>query len=340
MEAYGKDVVDWSCDFVSDAAFKKRPDWADPPCDTDGKLDPEFVAELEKRQTYEGPIIFDDNGRPLNPRGRTGLRGRGLLGRWGPNHAIDLLLTRDHPVTRGLQVVVIKRGDADQARKSVQRTQRRATPSVMKKFSSSLGLTAADTPTPDSPPSQPMASRASGADDEHCLPGLSIMPSNRALGTDALRAEASTARQRNIIVQGASEEDTWGFPGKLIDDFPDLKPRQAHRLTARGGMVLNEELKKKLFETFLKEAFAHKEKELEDSDKRRFKRIRDRISDLSSGSLLYAGYVDDPRNTDNAWIETAAVHMHCPFELGAELKLKAGEGERARLHSIPLIVRC
>ena len=34
------------------------------------------------------------SGRPINPYGRTGLRGRGLLGRWGVNHAADTLVTR------------------------------------------------------------------------------------------------------------------------------------------------------------------------------------------------------------------------------------------------------
>uniref|UniRef100_A0A493TA46 Uncharacterized protein n=1 Tax=Anas platyrhynchos platyrhynchos TaxID=8840 RepID=A0A493TA46_ANAPP len=29
-----------------------------------------------------------------NPAGRTGLTGRGLLGRWGPNHAADPIVTR------------------------------------------------------------------------------------------------------------------------------------------------------------------------------------------------------------------------------------------------------
>eukprot|EP00930_Biecheleria_cincta_P017274 TRINITY_DN13784_c0_g1_i1.p1 TRINITY_DN13784_c0_g1~~TRINITY_DN13784_c0_g1_i1.p1 ORF type:complete len:337 (+),score=58.13 TRINITY_DN13784_c0_g1_i1:59-1069(+) len=28
------------------------------------------------------------------------------------------------------------------------------------------------------------------------------------------------------------------------------------------------------------------------------------------GTLIYTGYVDDPRNTDNAWMETAAFHFH------------------------------
>jgi hypothetical protein len=35
-----------------------------------------------------------DNGIPLNPIGRTGLRGRGALPRWGPNHYVILVITR------------------------------------------------------------------------------------------------------------------------------------------------------------------------------------------------------------------------------------------------------
>ncbi|GAB6022353.1 hypothetical protein CHUAL_006473 [Chamberlinius hualienensis] len=37
---------------------------------------------------------LDSGGLPINPAGRTGLRGRGSLHRWGPNHAIILVLTR------------------------------------------------------------------------------------------------------------------------------------------------------------------------------------------------------------------------------------------------------
>ena len=32
--------------------------------------------------------------------------------------------------------------------------------------------------------------------------------------------------------------------------------------------------------------------------------------------------MDEPRNTDNAWIETTACHFHCSRELGAMLPLK------------------
>lgn len=34
-----------------------------------------------------------ENGYPLNPIGRTGIIGRGVLGRWGPNHAADPIVT-------------------------------------------------------------------------------------------------------------------------------------------------------------------------------------------------------------------------------------------------------
>lgn len=32
--------------------------------------------------------------RSRNPMGRTGMKGRGLLGRFGPNHAADPIVTR------------------------------------------------------------------------------------------------------------------------------------------------------------------------------------------------------------------------------------------------------
>ena len=60
---------------------------------------------------------------PLNIRGRTGLSGRGILGRYGPNHAADPIVTRwkrteggniikdDHSEKPILQFVSIQRRD-------------------------------------------------------------------------------------------------------------------------------------------------------------------------------------------------------------------------------------
>lgn len=54
----------------------------------DGGLDRRSYDHGEQIQY----LVVD--GYPLNPRGRTGLRGRGRLGRWGPNHAGDAIVTR------------------------------------------------------------------------------------------------------------------------------------------------------------------------------------------------------------------------------------------------------
>ena len=47
-------------------------------------------------QTSTPPVAvqFDSRGFPVNPCGRTGLSGRGLLGAWGPNSASDPVVTR------------------------------------------------------------------------------------------------------------------------------------------------------------------------------------------------------------------------------------------------------
>ena len=47
------------------------------------------------RQSHSGTYsVSADTGAPLNIMGRTGLSGRGVLGRWGPNHAADPIVTR------------------------------------------------------------------------------------------------------------------------------------------------------------------------------------------------------------------------------------------------------
>lgn len=45
------------------------------------------------RASHSGEYQIVQNS-PQNPCGRTGLIGRGVLGRWGPNHAADPIVTR------------------------------------------------------------------------------------------------------------------------------------------------------------------------------------------------------------------------------------------------------
>lgn len=88
---------------------KKPGGWADP--DISG-LGPD---DWKKRKSFEGEFRFDAQNRPLNPRGRTGMANRGLLGKWGVNHAADPVVTRWHPTDKNrLQMVAIKRRDVEQ----------------------------------------------------------------------------------------------------------------------------------------------------------------------------------------------------------------------------------
>eukprot|EP00966_Prymnesium_polylepis_P192628 4464983-Prymnesium_polylepis.1 len=57
----------------------------------------------------EGTLVFDAKGRPLNLQGRTGLCGRGVLRRWGPNFVVHPIVTRDSPESAQLQVLAQRR---------------------------------------------------------------------------------------------------------------------------------------------------------------------------------------------------------------------------------------
>ena len=191
--------------------------WADPdfPIDeaTGERMEmPEaFLAELKQRLTYENGrvVMWDQDAQlPRNPRGRTGLAGRGVLGKWGPNHAADPIVTRYDPVrSRQLQVVVIKRKDTGD----------------------------------------------------------------------------------------------WALPGGMVDAGENVSVtvkrefmEEAAAMTT--GTVYQKETNLAVIDALFK-----------------------------SGRVVYQGYVDDPRNTDNAWMETTAYHFHCDPTAAGMLKLHAGD---------------
>ncbi len=154
--------------------------------------DPEDFTKIKGRkfQSYESPILLNKDGKPLNPRGPTGIEGRGILGRWGANFAADPIVTRIND-EGFLEMISIKRSDCGQ----------------------------------------------------------------------------------------------WALPGGMVD--------KGERVTKTLQRELGEEAS----------AYLNFEK----------------------ASLIYQGYVDDPRNTDNAWMETDAYHLHLTKNEANSINLQAND---------------
>jgi ADP-ribose pyrophosphatase len=173
-----------------------------------GWADPPSIADTVKRRqptSMSGPVqwgpstSYEENGKhvelPRNPRGRTGIEGRGLLGRWGANPAGDALVTRTNPATGQLEMLAIQRGDTDE----------------------------------------------------------------------------------------------WAMPGGMKDGNETPFETISRELREETGVTL----------------------------------------DFHQGTMIYQGYVDDPRNTDNAWMETTAVHLHLTAEQAAQLSPEGRDDAKA-----------
>ena len=113
-------LVNWDSDYSG-----YKPDYYvhpavlrnDKSINSEGWADPEDITKvgnINQRKGYSGDIRMDLKGRPLNPKGRVGIQGRGMLGKWGPNYAADPVVTRCNPVTNDLEVVLIKREDTQE----------------------------------------------------------------------------------------------------------------------------------------------------------------------------------------------------------------------------------
>ena len=168
--------------FVADTVLRHEGAWADP----------EDLTRIARRlESALGTLRFDGAGRPLNPCGRTGIAGRGLLGRWGTNPAGDPFVTRFDPDGGTLQALFIRRKDSG----------------------------------------------------------------------------------------------TWALPGGMMDPGEDARETAARELFEEAGSRV----------------------------------------DFSAARMVYQGYVDDPRNTDHAWMETTCLHRHLSAEEAAALVLEAGD---------------
>jgi hypothetical protein len=148
-------------------------------------------------------------------------------------------------------------------------------------------------------------------------------------------------------------EDPDKFASTTADMLRNAHGRSLHQRSHpdSASTQLNKELAQQLKDCFQQEAFAHPRENqhvnrhvnrlqerfgrlgtLRDSNCRAWAAVVHLAADtagMCAGShgdffVVYSGYVDDNRATDNAWIETVAIHMHCPFDLGADLNLHPG----------------
>lgn len=97
----------------TDPKILNNPDADLPTCDDcnfntqDGLIDRRLFSSVSGKQ-----LIYDVSTvhkRPINPFGKTGFTGRGLLYRWGPNHCADPIVTRFQRNEHG-DIVYAKQG--------------------------------------------------------------------------------------------------------------------------------------------------------------------------------------------------------------------------------------
>ncbi|XP_075538208.1 ADP-ribose pyrophosphatase, mitochondrial isoform X2 [Dermacentor variabilis] len=171
------------------------------------------------RRSHEGTYAVVE-GKPLNSHGRTGLSGRGRLGRWGPNHAGDPIVTRWKRDAEGMKVI------------------------------------------------------------------------NQCSQLPVLQFVAIARR----------DSGEWAIPGGMVDP----------------GELVNATLRREFYEEAMNSL------SLSEKDKCALERSLE--SFFSKGVEVYKGYVDDPRNTDNAWMETVAYNFHDESgDVTGKFSLEAGD---------------
>lgn len=227
--AVPEEKIPWSVDYpdykpvaYSAAALKGKP-WADPEIN-DPTFKPKWNAldDNVNRKSFTGDYVVNADGYPLNPVGRTGILGRGLLGRWGPNHAADPIVTRWKRNTGTVEV-------------------------------------------------------------------------NEHTGKPVLQFVAIQRR----------DSGEWAIPGGMVDP--------------------NETVSATLMREFMEEALSYLE-----MDNAERNTLQNSIREFfAKGDEVYKGYVDDPRNTDNAWMETVAMNFHDEENsVVGKLALRAGDDAR------------
>ena len=100
-----------------------------------------------------------------------------------------------------------------------------------------------------------------------------------------------------VAIQRSDTKD-WAIPGGFVDAGEQISTTLQRELEEEAGNLTTQD------------------------EKISFKKTVDSLFERG-GELVYVGYVDDPRNTDEAWISTTAMNFH--LLANEELPLNAGD---------------
>jgi len=110
------------------------------------------------------------------------------------------------------------------------------------------------------------------------------------------------------------------IPGTMFGlKFVAIKRSDCGLWAIPGGMV---EYGDTVSHTLRKE-FTEETQNLPNIDKNQIETLLNKV--FNNGKLIYRGYIDDPRNTDNAWIETSVYYFLIENYIANKLMLRAGD---------------
>ena len=205
-----------------------------------------MISRVDDQSLAVYPVIYslDSMSYPKNPMGRTGVRGRGALNRYGPNHEIMAIVTR---------------WKKNKLAKPIYVERRRLMEFIAVK---------------------------------DIITGLTNIPGEKILGDES---------KYSVVCRTFME---------LVLDEPDVEK----------GSSFTEEDMTSFFASFASrqpiEALKQSQTTLSSSMSSSTKVASNpHLSDLFSElgfipTMIYRGYIDDPRNTDNAWTEAEIWNFH------------------------------
>jgi len=113
-----------------------------------------------------------------------------------------------------------------------------------------------------------------------------------------------------VVVIKRKDTGEWALPGGMVD----------------FGEEVSATVKREFREEACNAFASHLTPEQRKQEERKFDALLDDLfQDRTESKVVYKGYVDDPRNTDNAWLESVAFHFHCNPEHAKKLKLSGGD---------------